>query len=113
MLNIPLFPLGWKFVGLRFFLYSIAGMIIFSGALEVIKVTLPLQDKLLSALLAGVITGAGIILRSHSSAEGTDILSVILPKLFSIRLGSMSLVFNSILLATAASYSPWKKHFIP
>ena len=104
VLNIPLFALGWKFVGLRFFLYSIAGMIIFSGALEVIKVTLPLQDKLLSALLAGIITGAGagIILRSRGSAGGTDILSVILLKRFSIRLGSTILAFNSIILATAA-----------
>jgi len=104
LLNVPLFVLGWKFVGLRFFLYSIAGMIIFSGALEVIKVTLPLQDKLLSALLAGIITGAGsgIILRSLGSAGGTDILSVILLKRFSIRLGSTILAFNSIILAAAA-----------
>jgi uncharacterized membrane-anchored protein YitT (DUF2179 family) len=104
VLNIPLFALGWKFVGLRFFLYSIAGMIIFSGALEVIKVTLPIKDELLSALLAGIITGAGagIILRSRGSAGGADILSVILLKRFSIRLGSTILAFNSIILATAA-----------
>ena len=43
LLNIPIFALGWKFVGLRFFLYSIAGMIILSGAIELIKVTLPIQ----------------------------------------------------------------------
>jgi uncharacterized membrane-anchored protein YitT (DUF2179 family) len=79
-------------------------MIIFSGALEVIKVTLPLHDKLLSALLGGIITGAGagIILRSRGSAGGADILSVILLKRFSIRLGSTILAFNSIILATAA-----------
>jgi uncharacterized membrane-anchored protein YitT (DUF2179 family) len=104
ILNIPLFALGWKFVGLRFFLYSIAGMIVFSGALQLIKVTLPIQDNLLSALLAGIITGigAGIILRSRGSAGGADILSVILLKRFSIRLGSTILAFNSIILATAA-----------
>ena len=34
LLNIPLFALGWIFVGRRFFFYSIAGMVIFSGALE-------------------------------------------------------------------------------
>jgi uncharacterized membrane-anchored protein YitT (DUF2179 family) len=68
VLNIPLFALGWKFVGLRFFLYSIAGMLILSGALELINVTLPIQDKLLSVLLAGIITGAGsgIILTFNS-----------------------------------------------
>jgi len=104
VLNIPLFALGWKFVGLRFFFYSIAGMIILSGALEVIKVTLPIQDKLLSVLLAGIITGAGsgIILRSLGSAGGTDILSVILLKRYSVRLGTTILAFNSIIMITAS-----------
>ena len=104
LLNIPLFALGWKFVGLRFFLYSIAGMIILSGALEVVKGTVPIQDKLLSALLAGMITGAGagVILRSLGSAGGTDILSVILLKFFSIRIGSTILAFNSLILVAAA-----------
>jgi uncharacterized membrane-anchored protein YitT (DUF2179 family) len=104
VLNIPLFALGWKFVGLRFFLYSIAGMLILSGALELINVTLPIQDKLLSVLLAGIITGAGsgIILRSLGSAGGTDILSVILLKRYSIRLGTTILAFNSIIMITAS-----------
>lgn len=104
LLNIPVFALGWKFVGLRFFLYSIAGLLIFSGALEVIKVTLPVNDQLLSALLAGIITGigAGIILKSLGSAGGTDILSVILLKRFSIRLGTTVLAFNIVILAGAA-----------
>jgi len=104
VLNIPLFILGWKFVGLRFFLYSIAGMMIFSGFIELIKITLPIQDKLLSALLAGIITGAGAgtILRSWGSAGGSDILSVILLNRFSIRLGTTILIFNSLILAAAA-----------
>lgn len=106
VLNIPLFALGWKFVGPRFFLYSIAGMIIFSCSLELISVTLPIQDKLLSALLAGIITGAGVgtILRSWGSAGGTDILSVILLSRFSIRLGTTILVFNILVLAAAAVF---------
>ena len=104
VLNIPLFVLGWRFVGPRFFLYSIVGMMIFSGSIEVIKLTLPIQDKLLSALLAGIITGAGAgtILRSWGSAGGTDILSVILLNRFSIRLGTTILAFNSLILAAAA-----------
>jgi uncharacterized membrane-anchored protein YitT (DUF2179 family) len=104
LVNVPLFALGWKFVGLRFFLYSIAGMLIFSGAIEMIKVTLPIQEKLLSALLAGIIigSGSGIILRSWGSAGGTDIFSVILLKRFSIRLGTTILAFNGIILTAAA-----------
>ena len=32
--NIPLFALGWKYVGRRFFLYSIVGTFIFSSAVQ-------------------------------------------------------------------------------
>ena len=104
ILNVPLFALGWMYVGRRFFLYSIAGMLIFSGALAFTHVSLPVYDKLLSALLAGIIVGmgSGIILRSLGSGGGLDILSVILMKRFSIRLGTSILAFNAFVLAAGA-----------
>jgi len=104
ILNVPLFALGWMYVGRRFFLYSIAGMLIFSGALAFTHVSLPVYDKLLSALLAGIIMGmgSGIILRSLGSGGGLDILSVILMKRFSIRLGTSILTFNVFVLAAGA-----------
>jgi uncharacterized membrane-anchored protein YitT (DUF2179 family) len=103
-LNVPLFALGWKYVGRRFFIYSIAGMIIFSCALKWVNASIPVQDQILSALLAGIISGAGagIILRSVGSAGGLDILSVILLQSCSVRLGTTSLAFNSLVLVTAA-----------
>jgi uncharacterized membrane-anchored protein YitT (DUF2179 family) len=111
LLNVPLFVLGWKFVGLRFFFYSIAGMLIYSVAVQFIKVSFPPQDKLLSALLAGIISGvgSGIILRSRGSAGGTDILSVILLKLFSFRLANTALGFNILILGTAVMLFPLER----
>jgi uncharacterized membrane-anchored protein YitT (DUF2179 family) len=104
LLNVPVFVLGWRFVGRRFFFYSILGMVIFSAAIAWIHVPVPIHDKILSALLAGIITGigAGIVLRSSGSSGGTDILSVILVNRFSIRIGNTILAFNVIVL-TAAS----------
>ncbi|MBN2255624.1 MAG: YitT family protein [Deltaproteobacteria bacterium] len=106
LLNIPLFVLGWKFVGRRFFIYSLIGMIIFSAAIEWIHLSMPVQDNLLGALLAGILigVGSGIILRSSGSAGGTDILSVILMKKYSIRLGSTILIFNGTILLVAAIF---------
>jgi uncharacterized membrane-anchored protein YitT (DUF2179 family) len=100
IINIPIYALGWMYVGRRFFLYSIAGLLIFSGALICPNVLLPVHDKILSALLAGIIigVGSGIILRSLGSAGGLDILSIILMKRFSIRLGSSVLAFNALVL---------------
>jgi uncharacterized membrane-anchored protein YitT (DUF2179 family) len=104
ILNIPVFALGWMYVGRRFFIYSIAGMFIFTGTLVWIQISLPVHDKMLSAILAGIIlgVGSGIILRSLGSAGGLDILSVIFLKRFSIRLGSTILAFNSLILVAGA-----------
>lgn len=59
LLNIPIFVLAWKFVGRRFFFYSVAGMSIFSAALAWIHVSFPVQDVLSNALLAGILSGVG------------------------------------------------------
>ena len=59
LLNIPVFALGWLYVGRRFFYYSIAGMLLFSGALQWIHLLVPVHDRILSAILAGIIMGVG------------------------------------------------------
>ncbi len=103
--NVPLFLAGWFFISRRFFLYSIAGTIIFSSAVAWVDLgVIPVKDPLLAAILAGIIlgTGSGIILKSMGSAGGTDILSVILLQRFSIRLGTTRLAFNILVLAAAA-----------
>jgi uncharacterized membrane-anchored protein YitT (DUF2179 family) len=104
ILNVPVFALGWMYVGRRFFIFSIAGTFIFIGTLVWIHIPLPVHDKMLGAILAGIIAGvgSGIILRSLGSAGGLDILSVIFLKRFSIRLGSTILAFNSLILLAGA-----------
>ncbi len=111
LLNVPVFALGWKFVGRRFFFYSVAGMTIYSVALAWVHVSLPAEDMLCSALLAGILSGAGvgITLKSLGSAGGTDILSVALLKWFSIRLGTTTLAFNCIVLLAGALFFPLEK----
>ena len=102
--NLPLYAMGWMFVGRRFFVYSIFGLVIFSLAVDRIRLPLPVHDPILSAILAGIMcgVGAGLVLRSWGSAGGTDVLSVILLDRFSIRLGSTVLGFNIIVLTAAA-----------
>jgi uncharacterized membrane-anchored protein YitT (DUF2179 family) len=106
ILNIPVFILGWQYVGRRFFLYSCAGMVIFSLAVQWVHIPIPVHEKLLAAILAGIISGAGagLILRSFGSAGGMDILSIILLKRFSIRLGTSVLALNSLILGFCAYF---------
>lgn len=104
LINIPLFLAGWSMVGRRFFFYSIVGMALYSLALTLIKVDISIDNKILSALLAGIIngTGSGLILRSYGSSGGTDILAVILHKIMSLRLGSTALALNCVILVAAS-----------
>ncbi len=102
--NLPLYILGWRVVGRRFFFYSVAGAFILSLAAEYVQVTIPVQDKILSAVLAGIMSGVGggLILRSQGSSGGTDILSVILLIRSSVRVGTTILAFNCGVLALLA-----------
>ena len=100
LLNVPMFILAWMTVGKRFFFYSIAGMLTLSATLAVVNVPIELNDKILSAVFAGILggTGAGITLRSLGSQGGVDILSIMLLKRFSIRIGNTILLTNCLVL---------------
>jgi len=104
LLNVPLFAMGWVHVGRRFFLYSLAGVAIFSVAVQWVSWPIPVQDPMLAALLAGIVSGvgSGLILRSAGSAGGADILSIMLFRRFSVRLGTTVLAFNGLVLACGA-----------
>jgi uncharacterized membrane-anchored protein YitT (DUF2179 family) len=107
-LNVPLFAFGWMSVGIRFFCYSLAGVFIFSAVMLWPCPVFQIEDMILNALVAGIITGAGagLILRSVGSAGGLDILAVFLFKRYSIRPGTVVLVFNGLLLFAAALRIP-------
>jgi uncharacterized membrane-anchored protein YitT (DUF2179 family) len=100
LLNIPLFVIGWMLVGRRFFFYSLVGMTIFSLIVLAPVPAFPIHEPLLNALAAGILSGlgSGVILKSLGSAGGLDILSVILLKRFSVRIGATVMGFNVLLL---------------
>ena len=108
VLNVPTFIIGWKFVGRRFFLYSLAGMSIFSVVLLWPYLVIPIHDMILCALTAGIMigVGSGIVLRSFGSIGSLGILSVIFFKRFSIRPGNTILAFNVLLLISGAFRIP-------
>ncbi len=104
IINVPVFILGWKFVGRRFFIYSIIAMVMFSVALQLVHFQITINDKILGAILAGITMGtaAGITLKSQGSGGGLDILSVIFLRIFSVRLGTTILAFNAGILVVGA-----------
>ncbi len=103
VLNIPIFILGWVYVSRRFFLYSLYGMLLTSLFLDLFPWTLDIQDRLLAALTAGAIMGAGlgIALRSLGSTGGMDIIAVYLNQRYNIGIGQFSFAFNSVLFGVS------------
>ncbi|WP_339137811.1 MAG: YitT family protein [Candidatus Electrothrix sp. GW3-4] len=107
-LNVPLFVLAWMVVGRRFFVYSILGTVALSVSLLFFHFDLHVKDQMLNALLAGVILGggAGLCLKTSGSQGGTDMLSVMLLKRFSVKIGTTLMVLNGlVLLLISVSYS--------
>ncbi|NLF98346.1 MAG: YitT family protein [Candidatus Riflebacteria bacterium] len=104
--NIPLFIFGYRQLGKRFFMLSLAGTAFYTAAIELIDFRIAVNDMMLSAILAGLINGigSGMILRSKGSAGGTDILSVLLANRFGIKLGTTFLSFNIFVLTGAALF---------
>lgn len=108
LINLPLFVMAWMVVGRRFFIYSLIGTAMLSLTVALVHWQITLEDRILAAILAGVLcgAGAGISLRSSGSQGGLDILSVVLLKRFSINIGSTVLAVNTaVLLLVALFYS--------
>jgi len=99
VLNVPLFIAGWIFLSRRFFFYSLFGMVVLTVAIDLIPFTIPIHDKLLAALAAGVLigAGAGTYLHSLGSAGGSDIIAVILNQKFNVKIGRFYFYFNLVL----------------
>ena len=106
LLNVPLFVAGWIFLSRRFFFYSLFGMVALTVAIDLISFTIPIQDRLLAALAAGALigAGAGTYLHSFGSAGGSDVIAVILNQKFNVRIGRFYFYFNLVLFGLSFGF---------
>jgi len=105
LINIPIFIMGWTMISGKFFAFSLIGMISFSLFLTLTtKLSIPVANPLLASLFAGVISGfgSGLIFRSGGSGGGTGIIAMVLNRRFSLRVGIVSFLLNSIPLLLGA-----------
>lgn len=104
-LNIPLFILGWKILGRTSFIYTILGTVSLSVFLSVFDSVLPLpmDDRLLASLYAGVAVGIGlgIIFLYGGTTGGVDIIARMLQKYWGVSMGR-TLFFSDILVICAS-----------
>lgn len=74
VLNIPLFIIGWRAMGRIFVMRSLIATLLFSLAIDLLRVPAVTMDPLLGTLYGGVLLGIGLglILRGGATTGGTD-----------------------------------------
>lgn len=104
ILNIPILWFGGKYLGKRFLMLTILGIL----SLSLFNSILPIHpvvgdDPMLTAIFGGILAGAGIALtlRAGGSTGGLDIAMVALNQRFSLPMGDVILVCNGIIVAMA------------
>ena len=107
VLNIPLFLLGWKFLGWRTLVSSLFAMTATSLLVDLIAAlyTFPAMDPMMAAIFGGVLLGVsmGMI---FSKGAGTDLIARLLKLPFAwLPMGKIIMVVDLVmLLATAAAF---------
>lgn len=108
VLNVPLFLVSMKSLGLRFGIRSLAATIGFSLLLDNLHVPVITNDLWLSTVYGGLVSGLGfgLILRGSATTGGTDMLASLIHRLIpSIRVSvGMFIIDGLVILASAFVY---------
>ena len=82
VLNIPLFLLGWRFLGGRVLLSSLFAMAFGSISIDLLNLVyrFPPMDPILACIFGGLLVGGslGIILQQNATTGGTDLIARLL-----------------------------------
>lgn len=104
VLNVPIFFIGWKFLGRNQFIYTVIGTIavsIFLSIFQIKSFEVALQsDMTLAALFAGVFIGVGlgIIFRYGGTTGGSDIIARIVYKYVGWSMGRTMFLIDFIVI---------------
>jgi len=116
ILDIPVLLIAWFFKGKTFVcktFISVGAFTIFYGLMERYSGwIIDLQNNLpVAALLSGVLTGlgAGMVLRGGGASGGDDILSLLISEWKGIKVGTVFILMDVVVLALSLFYMPLKE----
>lgn len=112
ILNIPIFIWGFRELDKKLIFYSLIGMSTFAFALPITRpyIVVPDVDVFLAAIFSGILVGmsSGIIIKFGGSSGGTDVLSLILKKNKNYSIGTVSFIFNAVVISLSIFFFPLK-----
>lgn len=103
-LNIPMFLVGFRTMGKRFVVRTLAATLLFSVLIDLLKLKPLTSDPLMAAIFGGVMLGMGlaIILRGGATTGGTDMLARMVHKyLAGISVGAFLFAFDFMVVLAA------------
>ena len=110
LLNVPLFMLSMRSMGVRFGIRSVIAMVLLSLLIDRLPVSCATNDLLLTSVYGGAISGIGfgLILRGSATTGGTDMLAALLHRLVPvIRVSYAIFLFDGmVIIASAFAFEP-------
>ena len=114
--NIPLFIIGWQYLGgPRFAIRTILSILAFSIFTDVLVFFLPAQgvtnDLVLNTIYGGLVLGIGlgVVYRGRGTSGGSDILGRILNRRFNMTISQAYLITDSLVVLGAGFVFGWTK----
>jgi len=104
-LNVPLFLISMKSIGLRFGVRSLVTMVLLSVLIDHMPLPPATEDMLLASVYGGAISGIGfgLILRGNATTGGTDMLASLLHRLVPMLKVSYAIfVFDGLVIIASA-----------
>ena len=105
MLNVPLFVISMKSMGLRFGVRSLVAMMLLSLLIDHLPLPPATDDMLLASVYGGAISGIGfgLVLRGNATTGGTDMLASLLHRLVPVMKVSYAIfVFDGLVIIASA-----------
>lgn len=112
-LNIPLFFVAWKKIGKKFTIFTFITVTLTSLVMHIVPQTTLSTDPIICAIFGGAVSGCGIgfALKNGLSSGGLDIFSITIRKKTGRSVGSISMVFNALIVFVAGFLFGWQYMF--
>ena len=109
-LNVPLFLVSMRSMGIRFGVRSLIAMVLLSLLIDHLPLSAATDDMLLAAVYGGAISGIGfgLILRGSATTGGTDMLASLAHRLVPVlRVSYAIFLFDGlVIIASAFAFEP-------